>query len=34
MLEKKIIDFLIQYANTKDVKILTKDLRNNANQRV
>ena len=34
MLERKIIDFLIQYVNAKDVKILTKDLRKNATQRV
>ena len=34
LLEKKIIDFLIQYVKAKDVKILTKDLRKNATQRV
>ena len=34
MLERKIIDFLIQYVKAKDVKILTKDLRKNATQRV
>ena len=31
---RKIIDFLIQYVKAKDVKILTKDLRKNATQRV
>ena len=34
MLERKIINFLIQYVKAKDVKISTKELRKNATQRV